>query len=100
MGGDILSGIGSAIGNSYGDDFTDQQKATQSAARTALAMIPGYGQIIAAATGALDAIGTATGMNLSNVNQDSANRAGIGGSAKFNNVMNSLPGVSMLMGGL
>ena len=100
MGGDILSGIGSAIGNSYGDDFTDQQKATQSAARTALAMIPGYGQIIAAATGALDAVGTATGMNLSNVNQDSANRAGIGSSAKFNNVMNSLPGVSMLLGGL
>ena len=98
--GDALSGIGSMIGNKYGEDFTDQQKATQSAIRKGLAMIPGYGQLIAAATGALDAIGTTTGMNLSNLDQNSANRAGVGGSAKFNNVMNSIPGASMLLGGL
>lgn len=96
MAGDMLSNIGSAVGNKYGDDFSDEQKATQSAIRKGLAMIPGYGQLIAAATGAVDAIGTATGLNLSNVNQDSANRAGIGGSAKFNNMMNMLPGNSML----
>lgn len=59
-------------------------------------MIPGYGQLIAAATGAVDAIGTATGLNLSNVDKNSARRAGIGGSATFNNLMNSLPGNSML----
>ena len=59
-------------------------------------MIPGYGQLIAAATGAVDAIGTATGLNLSNVDKSSARRAGIGGSATFNNLMNSLPGNSML----
>ena len=98
MAGDMLSNIGSAVGNKYGDDFSDEQKATQSAIRKGLAMIPGYGQLIAAATGAVDAIGTATGLNLSNVNQDSANRAGIGGSAKFNNMMNMLPGNSMLWG--
>lgn len=98
MAGDVLSGLGSAIGNKYGEDFSDQQKSTQSAIRQGLAMIPGYGQLIAAATGAVDAIGTATGLNLSNVDQNSANRAGIGGSAKFNSLMNSLPGNSMLWG--
>lgn len=100
MAGDLVSGLGSAIGNKYGEDFNEQQRATQSALRQGLAMIPGYGQIIAAATGALDAIGTATGMNLSNIEQNSANRAGIGGAGKFNNIMNSIPGASMLLGGL
>ena len=98
MTGDIISGLGSTVGNKYGEDFSDEQKATQSAIRQGLAMIPGYGQLIAAATGAVDAIGTATGLNLSNVDQNSANRAGIGGSAKFNSLMNSLPGNSMLWG--
>lgn len=96
MAGDLVSGLGSAIGNKYGEDFNDQQRATQSAIRQGLAMIPGYGQIIAAATGAVDAIGTATGLNLSNIDKNSANRAGLGGAASFNNAMNSLPGNSMI----
>lgn len=97
--GDVLSGLGSVIGNQFGkEDFSDQQKSTQSAIRQGLAMIPGYGQLIAAATGVVDAIGTATGLNLSNIDKNSANRAGIGGAAAFNNVMNSLPGNSMLWG--
>lgn len=96
--GDIISGFGSDIGNKYGDDFSDDQKASQSAIRNTLAMIPGYGQLIAAATGLVDAIGTATGTNLSNINKDSAKRAGIGGSATFNNLMNKLPGNSMIWG--
>ena len=98
MAGDALSSMGSAIGNKYGEDFSDDQKAMQSSIRKGLAMIPGYGQIIAAATGAVDAIGTATGLNLSNLNKDSASRAGVSGSAKFNNMMNMLPGNSMLWG--
>ena len=96
MAGDAIAGLGSAIGNKYGEDFSDQQKSTQSAIRKGLAMIPGYGQIIAAATGAVDAIGTATGLNLSNIDKDSAKRAGIGTSAGFNNMMNMLPGNSMI----
>ena len=96
--GDTLAGMGSAIGNRYGEDFSDEQKASQSAIRNTLAMIPGYGQLIAAATGLVDAVGTATGTNLSNINKDSAKRAGIGGSATFNNLMNMLPGNSMIWG--
>lgn len=96
--GDMASGLGSAIGNKYGEDFSDDQKQMQSTIRQGLAMIPGYGQIIAAATGVVDAIGTATGLNLSNLDKNSASRAGVGGSAKFNNMMNMLPGNSMLWG--
>lgn len=96
MAGDTISGLGSAIGNRYGEDFSDDQKTTQSAIRKGLAMIPGYGQIIAAATGVVDAIGTATGTNLSNINKDSAKRAGTGFAAGFNNMMNMLPGNSMI----
>ena len=59
-------------------------------------MIPGYGQLIAAATGVVDAIGTATHTNLSNIDKSSAKRAGISGAAGFNNVMNMLPGNSMI----
>ena len=98
MSGDTISELGSAIGNKYGDDFSDSQRSSQSAIRKGLAMIPGYGQLIAAATGLVDAVGTATGTNLSNINKDSAKRAGIGGSATFNNLMNMLPGNSMIWG--
>ena len=76
--GDAFSGLGSAIGNGYNEDFNDSQKSMQSMIRQGLAMIPGYGQAIAAATGALDAIGNITGTNLSNIDKTSANRAGIG----------------------
>ena len=98
MAGDALAGIGSMIGNKYREDFSDEQKAMQSTIRKGLENIPVYGQIIAAASGAIDAIGTATGTNLSNINKDSARKAGIGASATFNNIMNSLPGNSMLWG--
>lgn len=99
MAGDALSSLGSMIGNKRGEDFSDSQKATQSMIRQGLAMIPGYGQIIAATTGALDAIGTITGTNLSNIDKNSASRAGIGFGAGFNNAINHLPGVSALAGG-
>lgn len=94
--GDMFSNIGSAIGNKYGDDFSEEQKAMQSSVRSALNSIPVYGPIISAATGLVDAIGSTTGLNLSNIDKSSADRAGVGGSATFNNLMNMLPGNSML----
>ena len=96
--GDMFSNIGSAIGNKYGDDFSEEQKAMQSSVRSALNSIPVYGPIISAATGLVDAIGSTTGLNLSNIDKSSADRAGVGGSATFNNLMNMLPGNSMLWG--
>lgn len=97
--GNMLSNLGSAIGNRYGDDFSDEQKASQAAIRKVLQSIPVYGQLIAAATGLVDGIGTATGTNLSNINKDSASKAGVGFGAGFNNAINHLPGVSALAGG-
>lgn len=101
--GNMMSNFGQMIGDwtgaSHGDSLTDSQNAVQSGLRSALAMIPGYGQIIAAATGALDAIGSATGTNLSNINKDSASRLGLKGAATTNNIINYIPGVSALSGG-
>ena len=96
--GDFASGLGSTFGNKYGEDFTEQQKATQSVIRKGLEMIPGVGHAISAVTGVVDAIGTTTGLNLSNIDKGSASKAGIGGAATFNNLMNMIPGNSMLWG--
>jgi len=98
MAGNSLAGIGSAIGNKYGDSFSTEQQTSQAAIRKGLENIPVWGPIIAAASGAVDAIGNITGTNLSNIDKGAAKKAGIGGSATFNNVMNMLPGNSMIWG--
>ena len=97
--GDMLAGIPDMFGANTDYGFSEDEKAAQSAIRKGLEMIPGYGQLIAAATGAVDAIGTATGLNLSSVDQDTANRSGVTGTF-FNKAMNMLPGNSMIWGGL
>ena len=94
--GDMFAHIGSTIGNKYGEDFSEEQKAMHSSVRGALNSIPIYGPIISAATGLVDAIGSTTGLNLSNIDKDSAERAGVESTATFNNIMNMLPGHSML----
>ena len=96
--GDLISGIPSLFGSNDKYGFSDDEKASQSGIRSALAMIPGYGQLIAAGSGAVDAIGSSTGLNLSSVDQDTANRSGIKG-AGLNKFMNMLPGNSMIWGG-
>ena len=97
--GNLISDFGTMIGNNYGDEFTDAQKSTQSLLRTGLAAIPGIGQFVAAGAGFLDAFGTVTGTNLSNINKDSAARLGMKGTAITNNIINSIPGLSALSGG-
>jgi hypothetical protein len=96
--GDMFAQLGSTFRKYEDDDFSEGQKATQSTIRSALNSIPVYGPIISAATGLVDAIGSASGLNLSNIDKNSAERAGVEGSATLNNVINSLPGVSMLAG--
>lgn len=56
------------------------------------------GTIIGAASGVVDAIGAATGLNLDNLDTNAAKRAGAGGAANVNNLLSSLPGVSTLVG--
>lgn len=96
--GSAASSIGSAIGNKYNDSFSAEQQASQDVIRSGLAMIPGWGQAIAAASGVVDAIGSMTGTNLSNIDKNAAKKAGLGGAAMFNNTMNMLPGNSMIWG--
>jgi len=93
--GDMLAGIPDMFGADPAYGFSEDEKASQSAIRKGLEMIPGYGHLIAAATGAVDAIGTATGLNLSSVSKDTAERSGVSGTG-FNKVMNMLPGNSMI----
>lgn len=97
--GDMLAGIPDMFGANPAYGFSEDEKASQSAIRKGLEMIPVYGQAIAAATGIVDAIGSATGLNLSTVDGDTAKRAGITGTG-FNKAMNMLPGNSMIWGGL
>lgn len=101
--GNLISDFGQVLGDSfntnYGDSFTDDQRSMQGLIRGGLAMIPGIGQIVAAGTGVLDAIGSATGTNLSNINKDSAKRLGLNGTATANNIINHIPGLSALAGG-
>lgn len=96
--GDMFSQLGSTFRKYKDDDFSEGQKATQSTIRSALNAIPVYGPIISAATGFMDMIGSTTGLNLSNLDENAAERFGVEGAAKFNNVINSLPGASMLVG--
>ena len=98
--GELFAGIPDLFGagDKYGS-FSEDEKASQSVIRNGLAMIPGYGQLISAATGIVDAVGSATGLNLSSVNKNTAKRAGVTGTW-FNKAMNILPGNSMLWGGL
>lgn len=95
MAGDAISGLATSIWGNKNGSFSEDEQATQSAIRKGLEMIPGYGQAIAAATGLVDAIGTATGLNLASIDHDTAKRTGVTGTG-FNKVMNMLPGNSMI----
>ena len=96
--GNLMAGLGNSIGNKYDDGFSEEQKANQSTMRSVLNSIPVYGPILSAATGLVDAVGSISGLNLSNVDKNAAERAGVSGAATASNIINSLPGVSMLAG--
>lgn len=99
VGGDLIASLGNRLGKEN-SKFDESQQKTQSAIRAGLSMIPVVGPAIALATGAMDALGSLTGTNLSNINKDSANRLGMSDAAGFNNAVNHLPGVSMFVNGV
>lgn len=74
--------------------LTQEQASTREGIRSAISSAG----LIGAASGVVDAIGSATGLNLDNIDADAAKRAGIGGKAATQGFINSLPGVSMLVG--
>ena len=93
-----LSSIGNGLGQLSSGNLTAEQSATREGIRSAISSAGPIGAIIGAASGVVDAIGAATGLNLDNLDKEAAKRAGISGAAGMNNFMNSLPGNSMLWG--
>lgn len=93
-----LSGIGSFLGGMSGSDIPQGDLALREGLRSTIGKMGPWGAAISAASGAVDAIGDFTNTNLSSIDIDSAERAGIKGSAIFNKAMNMLPGNSMLLG--
>lgn len=91
-----LGAIGSIVGGLSGNDLDPTVKNTREGVRSAISAIPGYGPLIAAATGVVDALGDITGLNLDQIDKDSAKRAGV--NTTFNNIINAIPGLSSSFG--
>ena len=100
LGGDLVAKWGqkSAV-SKYGENITSAQNNTRSAIRQGIASFGPIGWAVAAGTGVVDAIGAATGTELSNINKDAAKRAGIKG-VGWQNTLNYLPGVSTIPGAI
>ena len=93
-----LSSAGSILGQASSSGLTAQQSATREGIRSAIGQFGPWGAIISAASGVVDMVGDLTGLNLDNLDQSAAERAGAGAAAGFQSFMNSLPGNSMLWG--
>lgn len=101
MSGGLQAGLGAAssiLGGLSTSGLSQEQASTREGLRSAISSAGPIGAIIGAASGVVDAIGSATGLNLDNIDADAAKRAGIGGKAAAQGFINSLPGVSMLVG--
>lgn len=99
--GGLQAGLGAAssmLGGLSTSGLTQEQASTREGFRSAISSAGPIGAIIGAASGVVNAIGSATGLNLDNIDADAAKRAGIGGKAATQGFINSLPGASMLVG--
>lgn len=97
----LQAGLGAAssvLGGLSTSGLTQEQASTREGIRSAISSAGPIGTIIGTASSVVDAIGSITGLNLDNIDADAAKRAGIGGKAATQGFINSLPGVSTLMG--
>ena len=98
LGGDLVSKWGQKLAVSkYGENITSAQNNTRSAIRQGIASFGPIGWAVAAGTGVVDAIGAATGTELSNIDRGAAQRAGVRGT-RVQNTLNYIPGISTLAG--
>lgn len=93
-----LNFIGSTLGALSGGHLTQEQSMTREGIRGAIGSFGPVGAIVNAASGVVDALGAATGLNLDNLDRSAAKRAGVKGAAGANQIINSLPAMSMLVG--
>ena len=94
----ILSGAGAALGAASGNNLNPEIKFTREGIRGAIGQMGPWGAIISAASGVVDTIGDITGLNLAQLDKTSAERAGV--STVGNDLMNMLPGNSMIWGAM
>lgn len=93
----LLSGIGSLTGG-IANNGSDQSHTIREGLRKGMSMLGPWGAVASAATGVVDLIGDKTGINLDSIDKDSASRAGISGAHTFNEIVNSVPGLSPIVG--
>lgn len=101
MSGGLQSGLSQAggfLGKLSAGKLDPDQSTLREGIRSGISSAGPIGAIIGAASGVVDAIGAATGLNLDNIDKSAAKRAGIGGAAGVTNIINSLPGVSAAFG--
>ena len=100
----LVGSVGSAIDSfqTMGENMNEEEQRQFQSRKMFSDTAIKSGNSIAMAIGAglkiVDAIGAKTGLNLSAINKKAAKKAGIKGARTFNNVMNYLPGNSMLWG--
>lgn len=93
----LFSGIGSFFGG-IANSGSDQSHTIREGIRSGISMFGPWGAVASAATGVVDLIGDKTGLNLDSINKESASRAGISGAHTFNEIVNSVPGLSPIVG--
>lgn len=92
-----LGAIGGMLGQASVGKLEPEQAQMREGIRSAISSVGPIGAIIGAASGVVDAIGAATGLNIDNMDKNAAKRFGIKG-AGVNNFMNILPANSMIWG--
>lgn len=101
MSGGLQAGLGavsSVLGGLSTSGLTQEQAAIREGIRSAISSAGPIGAIIGSASKVIDAVGSVAGLNLDNIDADAAKRAGIGGKAAAQGLINSLPGVYMFGG--
>lgn len=93
-----LSTIGSTLGGLSGNDISATSKGIREGVRGFVGMLGPLGAGISAATGVVDTIGDIANLNLSELNQNAAKRAGLKGAATVNNIVNAIPGLGTIIG--
>ena len=93
-----LSTIGSALGGLSGNDISATSKGIREGIRGFVGMLGPWGAGISAATGALDTLGDIANLNLSELNPNTAKRAGLKGAATVNEIVNAIPGLGTIIG--
>lgn len=90
--------IGSLTGSmsNLNGSISGEASAAREGMRSAIGQLGPWGAAISAASGVVDMLSDQTGIALNTLDQDVAERAGMGGINKFNTALASIPGMSFI----